>query len=478
MIFRDDLQTVAVLKQRSTLMRLLPYCFIFFVFISVGAATAGETSGSAEIGIEEAIEGFGDEDETVPVRPVKPVKRPSRLTLSGKIDLWAICAIAHKAPKAGETDHRGLNSLKTEAIFEVEAALSEKWKAFVSAKGFYDAAYDINGRDTYTKNVLDAYGSESEFWETYLMGPLHPHLDIKIGRQVVVWGKSDNIRITDVLNPLDNRLPGLVDLEALRLPVCMTKADVYFGTLNLSAIAVHERRFSKTPVYGHDFFFGDAPLPKEEKPDSSFEKTEYAVALSGYFSGWDLALYGAQLYDNNFHIEQSEPVRLRRKFSRVNMLGAASAVALENWLIKSEIAYFEGLEFFGLPGETRSRLDGLIGIEFNGFKQSSLSLDLAGRYLIDYESALNNPYDQAREMEFLSALRYSGDFFNDIFHFTVLMGLFGETGQDGAYERIAFEYDVYDGTSITIGAAFYQSGDKYPHIGDNDRVFVNLTYHF
>ena len=59
----------------------------------------------------------------------------------------------------------------------------------------------------------------------------------------MVWGKSDNIRVTDVLNPLELREPGLVDLEMIRLPVTMTKLDYYIKGLNLSGIVIHEVRY-------------------------------------------------------------------------------------------------------------------------------------------------------------------------------------------------------------------------------------------
>ena len=35
----------------------------------------------------------------------------------------------------------------------------------------------------------------------------------------------DNLRVTDVLNPMDLRVPGLTDIDDLRLPVTMIKLD-------------------------------------------------------------------------------------------------------------------------------------------------------------------------------------------------------------------------------------------------------------
>ena len=119
---------------------------------------------------------------------------------------------------------------------------------------------------------------------TYIQGSLTKSLDVKIGRQIVVWGKSDNIRVTDVLNPLDIREPGLTDIEDLRLPVTMSRLDYYIGDWSLTGIAIHEIRFNKRPEYGSDFYPGSQPPPHEDKPDHCGNNTEYAVAINTAFS--------------------------------------------------------------------------------------------------------------------------------------------------------------------------------------------------
>ena len=95
-------------------------------------------------------------------------------------------------------------------MLEIDTKLGKNWSARISGSAAYDAAYDINGRDMYTEDVQDTYISELELLETYVQGSLLRYLDVKAGRQVVVWGKLDNIRVTDILNPLDLREFGVV----------------------------------------------------------------------------------------------------------------------------------------------------------------------------------------------------------------------------------------------------------------------------
>jgi hypothetical protein len=87
----------------------------------------------------------------------------------------------------------------------MEVKITPLWRLLIGMKLFYDFAYALKGRDQFTEEVLDAYEDEVELSEAFVQGRLNRYLDIKAGRQIVVWGRSDNIRITDVLNPLDLR---------------------------------------------------------------------------------------------------------------------------------------------------------------------------------------------------------------------------------------------------------------------------------
>jgi len=162
-------------------------------------------------------------------------------------------------------------------------------KLSANLKSYYDFVYQLENL-----TVPKGYKSEIELNELNIELEILPNLDFKIGRQVVVWGKSDSIRITDILNPLDNRKPGLVDIKNLRLGRTMSKLDYYVDNLNYSIIALHENRFSKNPKSGSDF--KSATDLNEIHPDDSFENTGIAISLTGAFEGYDIGVYYANTY--------------------------------------------------------------------------------------------------------------------------------------------------------------------------------------
>jgi len=404
---------------------------------------------------------------------------PEWLQLTGSLGLTGSFNFAHDAPEANEADFRDLSMLRTVVTLSSEMRWGD-WQAKISGHGFYDAAYSIQGREQYTDALLDEYEQELEFDDLYLQGSLTSNLDIKTGRQIVVWGKSDNVRVTDILNPLDNRIPGMVDIKNRRLPVAMTKLDYYTGPWNLSGIIIHEVRFDKTPVFNSDFYPGARPLPSEKEPDLSFDNQQYALALNGIFSGWDLSLYEAWVFDSRAHITEDLNGIQSREHSRVFMAGTTANIAFGNWLIKGEGAWLEGLEFATLPDEDFSRLDLMAGIEYMGFSETVLSLEIVNRYLVDFDDRLALSPDIAQEDSIQTAAKLVRDFANDTIQLKILFSIFGAHGEDGAFERFQLDYDLTDAITVTGGIIFYQSADQgaLSTIEDNDRVFFELIYEF
>lgn len=429
--------------------------------------------------LEDMMTGF-DEDGIEAPDPARSGQSDAAVHIDGYAKLGATWNVSHDAPEAGETDWRGLSRLRAEAQVDALAKLNPGWRLLVSGKLFYDAAYAIQGRDTFTDDVIDAYEGEAEWREIYLQGRLGQHLDLKIGRQIVVWGRSDNLRITDVVNPLDLREPGLTDIEDLRLPVAMTRLDGYSGPWNLSALAIHEIRFDKNPAFGSDFYPSPTQPPPEEVPSDGGGNTEWGVALNGTFSGKDVSLYRADLFNDAAHGAVGTNGALIRKHARITMWGCAGNLALGNWLLKSEAAYWRGIKFFNTDNASHQRLDGLIGTDYSGWNDTTITFEWAIRHLADFDRNAKSGPDFAQEDEIVNALRLTRTFRNETVELTLVTLIYGPLGQDGSLARMSVEYDWNDALSIVTGGVLYQSGDQYAlrQIGDNDRLYVEMKYSF
>jgi len=437
-------------------------------------------------------EGYAEESQATP-----PSKNQSKsvypvLSLGGIARFRAFYNYAKNTSTEDETDWGGFSSLRGDLLLEADAKLSESWQAKISLWGYYDLIYDINGWDEYTQDATDIHVKNLELRDTYIQGNLTQHLDIKVGRQIVVWGKSDNLRVCDVLNPLYLREVGMTDIRDLRLPVTMARLDYYWSNWNISGMAIPEIRFNDLPVYGGDFYFQDRPFPDEEIPEDGIENMEYALAINGIFSGWDISFYYADIYDDApyLYLESVDlispgppPVyqpNLVLKHARLDMFGTAYNLALGNWLIKAEAAHFRGLQFFNTPDQTYSRTDILAGIEYSGFREITLSFEALNRHLHDYDEALEESPSSVKQNESQYAARLTKDWLNETLTLTLLASAYGVDFMSGSFERFALEYDLTDAFAINGGLVLYQSGDtpEFENIGDSDRIFLELRYSF
>ncbi len=403
----------------------------------------------------------------------------SRWNLTTLISLSSAYRYNDQTRVASNTKYEGLSQLKIKLLPELRYKFSENWDSVISASAFYDFIYAVKGKNKYTSETLDEHESELEFRDAYIRGTLSDNFDITIGRQVVVWGKSDSIRVLDVLNPLDSRELGMADIEDLRLPVVMVKADYYFSQWNLSAIAIPEIRFDKRPAFGSEFYISDRePLP-EEIPDD-LDNPEYALALEGIFTGWDLSFHLANVYNDQSNMilnENKQPVK--QIHSRLNLAGVATNIARGDWLFKFESAYIDGLEFASIDTPF-SRLDLLFGADYSGFSNTLLTIEAANRRLLNYDEILSTSIDQTEKDETTIALRYSGNFLRDKINIVVLAVIFGNNFDAGAYYRGSVKYEIFHSTSLTFGTMIYQGGDNFllQGIEKNDRMFFDLRYSF
>jgi hypothetical protein len=477
------------------------------------AAIAASTTAIAD-DIDDALGGF-DEITTPEIQTteIQAAETTPELTKSGYGELTGSVALSSSYnlddhASTNGTDWQGLSKLRSRLNLEYNNSLNDKWQMRVAGYTFYDSVYSLRDRDRYSNEVLDDYEYETDFQEVWILGKLRSDLDIKIGRQVVNWGRADSFRVLDVLNPLDNREPGLVDIEDLRLPVTMIKTDYFFtdragdGQWQTSFIIIPEIRFSKNPPYGSDFEVLGSNF-KDNEPEH-FSDSNYAAAITGIYSGWDISFHAARYWRDapylNPHFDAlnfANPLQgSTLEHSHLTMIGTGGNYTKGAWLVKGELAWTDGVDYttstpqnvvvapgpvfaiVDMPtGTSRNdRLDALIGLEYFGVANSSFSIEIAHQHIRDYDLGMLIGNEKRNRTDL--ALRATHSMLNDRLDLTAV--IFGAFNESGGGERFDAEYDIRDALVLKAGVIFYDKGDDIPFntYYENDRVFAELKYSF
>ena len=329
--------------------------------------------------------------------------------------------------------NKGISSAKlsTNTHFDYDISDNVKFKSTLNA--YIDDKTDI--KDDYDVDLNEAY----------IQAKLSKNIDLTIGRQLVVWGKSDNIRITDTLNPMDLSTPGMTDIKDLRLGRFMTKLD--FATSNawdLSAILLNENRYATMAKNGSDYFVRASNI---KEPSNTLKNTGLALSASKNLQGADISIYASNDYVNNTNY-------------KTNMLGFAYNIVSGSYLYKVEAAHFDNYD----SNIVEEKTDAMAGVEYTGFNDTVISLDIANKN---------------KQIQY--ALRATQSYINNTLDLTLLYNGYGKNLDEGGFVRVWADYDISDTFTSSFGYINYLSSDNpnyFEMIKDNDRVFASLAYNF
>ncbi len=430
-------------------------------------------------GFEEApAQDERSEESRQPESPAAIVREPA-LQIGGSLSQEAVVAFAQRKDPSSGTDRRGLSSLGMRLDLEARLSLPRNWRAQASGRLFLDPVCGSGRRRSLPKAYRDDCARNLAPGEAYVQGRVRDDLDLKLGRQIAVLGRSDFFRVMDVLNPLDNRAPGMTDVADLRLPVPMARADWFAPPWRLAAFLAPGRDFDRTPVAGSDFA-PDASAPPPRGPRrGGLGEAVAAVSVTGTFEGYDLTFAAASRPDFRPRIVRTADGP-RRRHDRIRTVGAAGIAAFGNWLLRGEAALFRGLRFANAPERAYTRIAILAGAEYAGIADTALALEAMHGHIRRFDQRIESMPDDRRRNEPALALRVNRRFLHDRVEATLVALARGDAGESGALQRFEVTVHWTDSVELAGGLVFYQSGDRAPFrdIGRNDRLFLRLKHSF
>lgn len=460
--------------------------------------------------------------------------------------VYALDTVDKQATVSGllknETSHSlkdggGFMKVETTVQVGVEHKLMDNLHIFGLFRDFYDAVYDIE-EDKYGSVKEELYATEEEDWlrEVYV-DLLFDWLDIRIGKQQVVWGTADGIKILDAVNPTDMREFTLDDYRDSRIPLWMVKAELaptISGSLQLLFIPDFEPNY--IPPLGSPFTFrataiGAAkvgewlsttlpspPFPpftpaveqEEIKPDpwEDISDSSFGMRWLDVIGGFEYTLnylYGFYYSGANyawltgFDPEMGPPgidnptLHLQKKYERIHLIGGSFSKAIAKGFlaglgIRGEFAYIKDVPgYYGEDGDSKGvvKLDNynyVLGLDKNLFTNWLFSFQF-----IQYISSISDhegfgllfgptlgPIDQ---VETILSLKVATDFMHERLKPEVLI-LYWLANNWRISPKVSFE--IFDYLNLAAGAHIFAGEEQnlFGQFDDNDQVFIELRYGF
>ncbi|WP_321390018.1 DUF1302 family protein [uncultured Desulfuromusa sp.] len=167
--------------------------------------------------------------------------------------------------------------------------------------------------------------------------------DLRIGRQIIIWGKADGIQVTDMISPPDYTESITRDLDEIRMPVDAAKFRWLGDSLDTELIWIPVFKAAIRPsgdnpwaVQSDDSAAVTVYSDSTEEPDTTLENSEIALKVSGYLSGLDIAASAFYTWDDSpayhRHVEYagngSATITYQPEHHRLTVFGLEGSSAL------------------------------------------------------------------------------------------------------------------------------------------------------
>ena len=312
------------------------------------------------------------------------------------------------------------------------------------------------------------YRPQSQLLEGYTT--LHfKRADLRIGKQIVAWGRADGINPTDNLTPRDYRV--LLPLEEdQRFGTWGARLDTYLSqalTLEMFASTFFEPAQFPLPTAGTDVVI--------RQPGHSVHNGEVGVKLnkaSGDFD-WSVSYYrGYSLLPT---VASADTV-FQLYYSRVQVIGADCARNYGRFGFRSEIAYTLPQDHSSIdPNANRRRLFWVNGLDRTFFENLNLNVQVFLRWTPHYQKPEELPEPMARVADTLNAIidgqevttspgitfRVSNQWLNNTLRAEVLSLI--NLARGDHYLRPLISYDVSDKMRVLFGGNFYGGPRDTPY---------------
>ncbi len=397
--------------------------------------------------------------------------------------------------------------------FRLNSTISGDW-----ARAY--ASIDFND-ESQTATPQQEFGIRELYVDLYF-----DKLDLRLGKQQVIWGKADGVFINDIVNPLDLRYFLMQDFDDIRQGSVMIKAKAFINSWGLEGLFIPKFESWQFAEPGSPWeFYRPAGMVIEldsvnsvpvaykwsgqDMPESTLKNGELGIKLSGFAFGTDLSL----LYLNSFQdspisrieidsfyvdpstgIPDSGALFLIPYFEKTTMFGFNFSRPVGGLVVRGEIGYFDDYHFNLQPAftpelmqqiiaginpemknvATSDYVQAMVGFDISGPWGSSISTQYIRKQIMDYDPAiLSND-----EIEEMLTLMISGTFWNE--EGSAKWLTLYDNNNDSGLSRLMLGYKIADAVLLEAGVDILW-GKPESFIGqfaDNDNAYLKIIYSF
>ncbi len=372
-------------------------------------------------------------------------------------------------------------------------------ETFVRLEGaaYTDALYAFASVDV-SENHLMGDDSGLLLHEAYVDAAFG-NLDLRMGRQIIIWGSSDATRITDQISPMDLSEYITRSFDEIRMGVDAVNLRYTWASGTTQFIWITRYRRAESPPTDSPWYLGDASQGKDVLPgpdsdprdqtgttffDNGPSDSELALKHSLFLSGFDISLSHFYTWTDQplyvFETDTSNAILARPRVLRQNITGLEFCKPFGENVLRMEAAWF-----WKDPVQTRPELSGivkrsrfkwLVGLDWYPGDQWTIALEYAEQHILNHELGMFEPSVQRQIF-----IRGSKKVFREKLTLTGMV-YFNPRVRD-SLTRISGDYTPVDDLVFSLGLDVFTGGvggrrGNYSPYDDKDQIWARIKYYF
>jgi hypothetical protein len=382
-----------------------------------------------------------------------------------------------------------LNGFQTSIYLQADGSINEKSNFRVSGKYYHDDVYRLRSEVPFSTEEKDQLRNRTEVRDFYIDYQAESGLYVKLGNQILAWGLAEYIRVTDLINVEDQFAIAQQDLEDLRLQAPAALFSYRLSDWLVDAVITFDADRNQISPEG-DEFDQFAPLRNIglnlRKTDVD-KQHEGFVRVSTQLPKGDFQLVAGEFNDNLLSLESitqsgSADPTLTFSQNRMRAIGAAANWVEGAWLFYGELGIHYDRAVIPNPAAFLTKVNGwsekdqvlaVAGIEYTGFSNLLLSLELDSIHTRAHDQSMLQPADQIS-----LGTRFFWTALNERLQ---VLGVWNKLANNqGRVSRLSVDYNWSDNFNLGLLWVDYHTNENsfFYEFRNNDVLQLQLRYNF
>ena len=301
-------------------------------------------------------------------------------------------------------------------------------------------------------------------------------VDIRIGKQQIMWGKADGVFITDVVSPKNLTEFLLPDFTEIRMGTNSLKLD--YSLDNKTLEFVFTPMFVSTKIPSQDSIWGvKMDIPKNAVIDRSkmeikpsLENSEFFLKYSMLSSAIDFEVMGGYMWDDEPTLHATREVTpagpkltITPEYHRLGLVGGGFSKDIDGlFVLRGEVAFYYDKYFLldkfvdNKNTVQKNYLHYLVGLDATPFWDIKMSAQFVQRAILDYNNDIKD-----KEFDNTMTFLMKKNFLRETLDLELFTYYSISNGDALIKPKVSYKYS--DELELSTGA--------YIFVGDKDGVF-------